>query len=406
MNPSAARKLLVINQYYVPDVASTGQLAAEICSSLVKRGFEVHVVTGQPSYTASSPDAPAFEVLDGVHVHRVSLGRARGRERMRTRLIGYTRFLLGAWRVARSLARRQHFDVVLTFHNPPFVGAIGAYLAGKYKLRYVYALYDIHPDVLLATGWRLPRPVLLLWEVLNRWIFQRAHAVVVLGEGMKQVLVEGKGIPAEKVHVIPPWARPELLPGPHDQPIRRELGISEDELLLLYSGNMGIMHPLDPILDAAASLRGLPVRFVFVGDGARRRQLVERVEREKLEQVTFLPFQPEDRFRQLVAASDACFVVLQPGLERLAVPSRAFTFLSAGRALITIMSPEAEIARLITEAGCGWNVTNGQELADLIRGLLEERQELIRRGQRARDVYEERFLRDRAIEAYARILKG
>ncbi|HDN19620.1 MAG TPA: glycosyltransferase WbuB [Candidatus Acetothermia bacterium] len=405
MPQASVRKLLVVNQYYAPDLASTGQLAAEICGYLAKRGVEAHVVTAQPCYTASSPEAPLYEAVNGVHVHRVPMGRLRGRERMVVRVAGYLRFLWGAWRMARKLAKSERPDVVLTFHNPPFVGLIGAYLAHKYGARFVYAPYDIHPDILVATRWTfLPRPIIWLWERLNRWILRSAETVVVLGEGMRRTLVEGKGVPLDKVKVIPTWGRPELKPMSHKQPIRGELGISEGELLLLYSGNMGIMHPLDPILDAAALLRGEPVRFLFVGDGAKRQHLVKRVEKEGLDQVSFLPFQPEDRFIQLVAASDACLVALEPGLERLAVPSRAYTFLSAGRPLITIMAPEADIARLVTEQGCGWNVTTGEELAELIRQLLSERQELVRRGERARAVYEERFQRERVLEQYARII--
>jgi len=325
---------------------------------------------------------------------------------MRTRLAGYLRFLSGAWWQARRLVRSLRFDMVMTFHNPPFVPLIGAYLAGRYQLPFVYVPYDIHPDVLIATGWRLPGPVVWLWEALNRWIFSRAEAVVVLGEGMKHTLTKGKGVPLEKVRVIPIWGRPELEPVPRLQSVRRELGIGKDELLLLYAGNMGIMHPLDPILDAAAMLQGAPVRFLFVGDGAKRERLTRRVEREGLRQVDFLPFQPEERFVQLVAAADACVVVLEPGLEWLAVPSRTFTFLSAGRPLITLMAPEADVARLVTETECGWNVTNGRELAELIRVLLEDRQELLRRGKRAGEVYDRRFRRERVIRAYAGVLEA
>ncbi|MFQ5796095.1 MAG: glycosyltransferase family 4 protein [Candidatus Bipolaricaulia bacterium] len=407
VNQSPCQKLLVINQYYAPDVASTGQYAAEICSSLTRQGFEVHVVTGQPSYTTLAPQAPSFEVLDGVHVHRVSLGRARGRERMQVRLAGYIRFLWGAWRMARTLVKSERPDGVLTFHNPPFVGIIGAHLASRYRLRYIYAMYDIHPDVLIATHWAyLPRPAIWMWEVVNRWIFRQAETIIVLGEGMERTLVDGKGVPSEKVRVIPNWGRPELEPASRTQPIRRELGISDEELLLLYAGNMGIMHPLDPILDAAALLQGLPVRFLFVGDGAKRQQMTNRVEQEKLSQVSFLPFQPEDHFVQLLAASDVCFVALEPGLERLAVPSRSYTFLSAARPLITLMAPHADIARLVTEASCGWNVTTGHELADLIRQLLDNPQELVHRGQQGRKVYQERFRQERVIEEYAKALRG
>jgi glycosyltransferase involved in cell wall biosynthesis len=223
---------------------------------------------------------------------------------------------------------------------------------------------------------------------------------------MKRTLVEGKGVPAGKVHVIPLWARPELTPIPGSQTIRHELGVGDGELLLLYAGNMGMSHPLDPILEAATRLRDQLVHFLFIGDGVRRPPMVERVAAENLSRVAFLPFQPEARFAQIVSAADACFVVLKPGLEGLSIPSRSYTFLSAGRPLITIMSPQADVARLAIETGCGWNITSSDELTDLIRGLVADRADLERRGRAARDVYRDRFRRDLAIQEYASLLRG
>lgn len=398
-------KVLLINQYYAPDIAATGQYAAEICESLAQQGAEVHIVTAQPCYTSLSLSAPSFELINAVIVHRIPMGRFKGREHFSTRVLGYLRFMWRAWKKARALIKAEKPDTIVTFHNPPFIGLIGAYLAHRYKLRYVYIPHDIHPDILIATRWiYLPHPVIWLWNTINHWIFKRATAVIVIGEGMKRTLTEGKDVPPAKVHVIPIWGRPELKPASTSQPIRKELGIEDDELIFLYAGNMGIMHPLEPILEAAAAIQGLPVRFLFVGDGAKRERLRKWVAREKLASVSFLPFQPEDRFVQLVAAANACFVVLEPGLERLAVPSRAFTFLSAGRPLITIMAPEADVARLVTEAECGWNVATAEELARLIRYLLSEHDELIRRGMKARAIYEERFQRDHVLTRYASVI--
>lgn len=402
----AGWKLLVINQYYAPDLASTGQLAAELCEGLVRRGFEVHVVTGQPSYSSRSPEAPPFEVRNGVQVHRVPIW-FKGRERLAMRLLGYLQFLWGAWRQAGRLFKKERFDTVLTFHNPPFVGWLGARLASRRRIRFVYALYDIHPDVLLATGWKLPRLAVKVWEAIHRYILSWADTVIVLGEAMKETL-EGKGVPPEKVVVIPPWGRPELSPLPKDLvlTVRRELGVDEGALLLIYAGNMGVMHPLDPLLDAAGELKGEPVRFLFVGEGVRKAQLMARAQREGLEQVTFLPYQPEERFAKLVGAADACFVVLEPGLERLAFPSRAFTFLSAACPLITLMAPEAELVRLIEKTGSGWNVTTAQELVELIRRLLSHPEELVRKRAAARKAYERDFLRERILDRYAEVLQA
>ena len=399
------RRLLVINQYYAPDVASTGQYAADICSGLTSYGFEVHVVTGEPSYSINSPDAPDFEILNGVNVYRVPLGNVKGREDNKTRFKGYVRFLRGAWRLARKLFRLRKFDIILTFHNPPFVGLLGALLAKKYKIRFVYIPYDIHPDVLVATGWRIPKLFVWVWGVVNRMVFKVAEKVVVLSDGMKNTLVHGKKVPAEKIEIIPLWGKPELDATSSDNLIREELEVKDGELLLLYAGNMGILHPLDIIIETAKRLQGKSVKFLFIGDGAKRRCLMERVKNENIEQVSFLPFQPVGKFIQILVSSDACLVTIGKGLENLALPSRIFTFMSAGKPIITIMNPEADVAKIIRENNCGWNVQTSDELAELILDLLKDPIELKQKGKQARKTYLNQFRRDKLIKQYAQLLK-
>jgi len=287
------------------------------------------------------------------------------------------------------------------------VGLIGAAFARRHRVPYTYVFYDIHPDVLLATGWlRLPAPIIWLWRRLNDWIANHARTIIVIGEGMKRTLVEGHGVPSEKVAVIPLWGRPELRPVPAKSDVRSQLGVGDSEILLLYAGNMGILHPVDPILDAASVLRDAPFRFLFIGDGPKRKALRDRVEAEGLKRVSFLPYQEEERFIDIMSASDACFVVLGHGLERLAVPSRAFTILSAGRALLTIMAPEADIARLVIRFECGWNATDSEELKAILEKVVRSPDELARRGKRGRELYEERFTRQRVVEEYARVVES
>jgi len=400
------QRVLVVNQYYAPDVASTGQYATDICIGLSKKGHEVHVVTAQPSYTASSPEAPGYELMNGVHVWRVSLGKNRGREKLKVRIFGYLRFLRAARRKGEELVKSRKYQAVVTFHNPPLVGLIGAYLEKKYGLRFIYIPYDIHPDILLATGWKVLSPMVWIWELVNRRIFRQANYVVALGEGIKDTLVNHKNVAPEKVRVIPLWGKPEFDSLPECGGILKDLGVNDKELLFLYAGNMGTLHNLDFILDAALLTQELPVRFFFLGDGVKKQSLVSRVKDEKIHRVTVLPYQPWDKFVRILACSHACFVVLGSGLEKLAVPSRAYTFLSAGKPLITIMSPEADIARLVEETGCGWNVVHGEELAELIRRLVDNPKELAERGKIAREVYAERYRKERIIQMYAELLEG
>ncbi|MDW7760046.1 MAG: glycosyltransferase family 4 protein [Acidobacteriota bacterium] len=398
-NPS----ILVLNQYYPPDTAVSGLYAAEICAGLAARGFDVHVVAGQPSYTRPSHDAPARESRDGVRVYRVPMGRARGRERMARRIAGYLRYLVGAWRTGRKILKAGPCSTVLAFSNPPVIGYVGARLAAAGGCRFVWVLHDIHPDVLAVSGWRLPRLMVWAWEVANRAAFRRAETVVVLSDDMKRTLVERKGVPESKVRVIPVWGIPEVAPAEHPPGPRDEWGAAEGELLLLTSGNMGVMHPLDEILDAAKRFADRPVRFVFTGEGVKRRRLEARAAAEKIDRAVFLPRLPDEQLVRLLRAADIGLACLHPGLEDLAFPSRLCAYLSAGRPVIAIMNLMSSLTRWIEETGCGWSVSGGRELEDLVLALLKDPAEIARRGIRARQVYDDMFQRAEIIEAYAKL---
>ena len=148
------------------------------------------------------------------------------------------------------------------------------------------------------------------------------------------------------------------------------------------------------------------VKFIFLGDGARREELTQRAEREGMSNVSFLGFQPEERFRAILTSADACLVTLQPGMDRLSAPSRAYTFLSAGQPLLAMMPDDSELAELVTETKTGWNVLNGRELAELALTLKENIPEIEKRGVNARALYQERFTKDSVSTEYIRLLGG
>lgn len=399
-----SKNILVINQYFSPDLASTGQYAAEICHGLARNGKKVRVITAQPCYSRESPEAPLQEEDDGLSITRIPMGRLRGRENLITRIAGYLYFLIKARREASRLSKKHRIDLVITFHNPPFVGLLGAFLKRKKQIPFVYILYDINPDALLSSGWKIPSVLVWFWERLNKKMLTQASKVVVLSERMKESLKQKKGVEKDKIEIIPPWGRPELVEIKGNVSVRQELGLGEDELLLLYAGNMGVIHPLEVIIEAARELIDLPLKILFVGDGTQRQSLEEQVTREKIKNVLFLPYQPEDRFVELLGAADCCFVTLRKSLDNLSLPSRAFTFLSAGKPIIALMEKETDLSQLITDNQCGWVVEGKEQLTALIKRLFQEREEILNFGLNARQVYMKHYRKEKIIKKYIEVV--
>jgi glycosyltransferase involved in cell wall biosynthesis len=399
------QRVLILNQYVAPDTTPSAHYVSTIAQALADAGMKVTVLAAETSYGEGMIPAPLHELRDGVKIRRLRMGSWRGRRSKLRRFGGYLRYLAGAALIGQGIVRADPPDIVMCFSNPPLLPLVAGWLARRATGRMVYVIHDIHPDILLATDWMfLPGPIVRAWNLLNHAMLRAASTVVVLGEGMKQLLVAEKGVASERVHVIPLWAEPELAPADRDEDLRQELGVGKDELLVLSTGNLGIMHSLEPVVDGARRLDGRPVRFVFVASGVRSDHWQTRF--QGLANVSFVSYRTGDAFGRLVAACDAGLVPLSPGMERFAVPSRAYTFLSAGRPLLTVMDPKADVARLVSDSRCGFNATGGEDLADWIEINLANRADLHASGKRARKVYEARFTRKAILDEYVALCVG
>lgn len=399
------RRVLVVNQYAAPDTTPSAHYVSTVASALADAGMDVTLLAAEPSYGESAVAAPLRERRYGVNIRRVRMGSWRGRATKRRRFGGYVRFLAGALVLGRQIVRVERPDVVMCFSNPPFVALLAAWLARRAGARMMYVIHDVHPDILAATDWiRLPAPAVRAWDLLNRLMLKSASSVVVLGEGMKQLLVTEKGVAEERVQVVPLWAEPELERAELDESVRGELGVARDELLVLSTGNLGVMHSLDPVVVAVQRLKDRRVRFAFVASGVRLNHWEALL--GGFPNVSFVPYRTGDPFRRLVAACDVGLVPLTPGMERFAVPSRAYTFLSAGRPLLTVMDPKADVARLVIENQCGFNSLCGVELAEWLERMLKDRAELRAAAVRARRTYEARFTRKAVLGQYVEMCLG
>ena len=401
------KRIIVLNQYFYPDLASTGQYAFDICRALAEKGFEVNVVTSQPCYSEFSLDAPEEEHLLGIRIYRISLGGIKGRHNLKTRIKGYLKYLFGAWKKSVELLRIKKFDVVITFHNPPFIGLIGAIISARYNKKFIYIPYDLHPDILVKSGWRIPFIMIIIWEIINKFIYKRATKIIVLGERMKKVLLEKYEIPKEKIHVIPLWAKPEIM-GQYVNCLNDNIRISSDEfsLKLLYAGNMGILHPIEQILEAAKELENYSIKFIFIGDGIKKFKIINFIEKERLKNIELYPYLPEDKFVSILNSVDACFVVIGKGLEDLALPSRLFTFLSAGKPIITIAEKNSEIARIVESNYCGKNVRDSYELVEILKDLLRDQNIIIIWGTNSYKAYYKYYNKEKILNEYEKIIQS
>ncbi len=350
-------RLLFINQYYWPDHASTAQHLTDLVEALAAKGHECHVLTAQGRYKPGAPRPPAYEVHNGVHIHRVP-ATSLGRKNTLFRMTDYLSFYARALAVGLTLPK---FDVIVTLTTPPIIGLIGTLLRRFKGSRHVYWSMDLHPDASLALG-RMSRsnPVVAWLVWLSDFVYRQADKTVVLGPYMAD-RVAAKGVRRDRLTTIPVWSRrDEIYPIPREgHPLRAQLGLA-DKFVAMYSGNLGLAHSTDEFLGAARKLRDRDdIVFLFVGDGPRMAEVRAAQQAENLTNIRFLDYFPREQLHASLSIADVHLISMRSEMTGIVVPGKLYGVMASGRPALFVGPDHCESADTIRQAGCGLTVRLG-----------------------------------------------
>jgi glycosyltransferase involved in cell wall biosynthesis len=222
----------------------------------------------------------------------------------------------------------------------------------------------------------------------------KAEAVVVIGRCMEERIAQ-LGIPRERIHLVRNWANTDLIRPVESSmnSFRQKHGLDE-KFVLMYSGNLGISHYFDDLLEVATNLRDQDdIFFLFVGRGRRLNELKLEFERRNLPNFLFLDYQDYYGLGESLSAGDVHFVSLRKGFEGLVVPSKAYGIMAAGRPILYQGDDRGEIAMMINETGIGMVVPQGDvsRLQSSIQFMAENKSWCREKGALARKLSLDRF---------------
>jgi len=373
--------ILLLNEYYPPDTSATAKMAVQVAETLAKT-HQVTVVAGRPSY---DPDETyPYHLLqrrarNGVNVECVG-SSAYSRHQMRRRVSNYLSYL--ALAVPRAFALNP--DVVLAMTDPPVAGIAGALIAQLAGKPFVYNIRDMYPDMAVGGDIVRPSPWVQRWEKMHRRALKQAACVIVLGDDMRDRIIE-KGIAPERVVIVRDGATfPASLP-PTSDPIVQEIR-SGFPFVALHAGNLGFYGAWDTLLKAAEILRNENSGLVFVGDGANRARLESAASAANATNVKFLPFRPFEQVQHVMMAGDLHIVTIRRGLEGVVVPSKLYGILAAGRPVLAVADAKSDAARIVVDSGCGMaaDPNDPSAVAAALRELRSQPERLFEMGRRAR----------------------
>jgi len=398
-------RILLLNQYYRPDLAATGQLLSDLAEDLARRGHDVYVLCSCRTYDGGSACHASKEVVRGVNVLRVS-ATGFGRRCHVGRFLDYLSFyLLAMWRALRM----PKPDVCIALSTPPFIGLVGVLIKLVRGSRLAVWTMDLYPEVLVAYGMIPPHSVVYrVLSAVSRWLYSHAFAIFSLGEVMTDRLIAAGADPA-KITTVHNWVPGESVrPKPRESSSMRKTLKLQDEVTLLYSGNLGLGHELDTAVRAAGMMdAGSALRVLFVGNGTMREPLQQLAAELSIGSISFHPPQPLENLADSLAAGDIHLVAQRPGTEGVIVPSKLYDSLAAGRPALFIGPEDCEAARIFRESQSGMVVRPGDAdgAAEVLRTLVHNTELRAVMGRKARAYYEGRFGRDRSVNTIISVIE-
>lgn len=397
-------RVMLMGQHYAPEEISGSVLGTELATDLTKMGYEVAFVTCAPNY-------PTGKVYPGYRNRLLSRETTDGVKVIRTwsyisphksfwhRILNYGSFSVTALFGGMAAGRP---DILLSF-SPPLPLCVAAWLLSRlWRIPWILNVEDIYPEIAVVTGVLRNRPAIAFFSAMERFFYRKATHIQVLSEGFRQNLL-AKGVPPEKLSITPVWADPDgVRPMPKENAFREQHGLS-GKFVVMYAGNFGYNSSLEDVIEAADLMKTeKDIRFVLIGEGVKKEELISLVEHKALKNLVILPFQPRSAYEAMMAAADISLVTLSPDAHHTSLPSKTFNIMSSGRPILVVTPENSEIANLVQDAHCGIAISPGRpaELAQAILDLKKDVPRLAAMGANGRQRLEEQYSRQRCIKLF------
>ena len=373
-----AMHILFISDNFPPEVNAPASRTFEHCREWASSGHEVTVITCVPNFPKGKVFAGyrnrlwQHEEMAGIRVVRVWTYMTAN-EGFAKRILDYLSFMFSA--IVASLVVRR-VDVVIGT-SPQFFAACAAYATGVLKrVPWIFELRDIWPESIRAVGAMKESAALAWLEKIELFLYRKAAVIISVTHGLRDTLIR-RGVDESKIHVVTNGVdSSRFSPRPKDAELVAQLGLA-GKFVCGYIGTHGMAHALDTILDASRLLSFQPdgdsYSFIFLGDGAKKKALVERARAEGLSNVVFLDSVPKADVVRYWSILDVSIIHLKrTELFMTAIPSKLFECMGMAIPLLHGVAGESTDIVNNEEVGLPFEPENPVALCEGIRRLRQD----------------------------------
>jgi glycosyltransferase involved in cell wall biosynthesis len=387
--------VLYFHQHFSTPEGSAGTRSYEMAQALIRNGHTVTMVCGSYAQGNTGLSVPFSKGkrrgrVDGIDIIEFNLNY--GNDMGFTQRAGvFAKFASGSV----GIALREPADIVFATTTPLTAGIPGIFARWLRRKPFVFEVRDLWPELPKAMG-VIKNPILLLFmSILECASYRSANRLIGLSPGIVKGIAS-RGVDKQRITMIPNGCDLDLFS--NQTGAWRPEGVSDDQLLAVFTGTHGNANGLDAVLNAANVLRDRgrdDIRIALVGQGREKPELQKRVRAEDLNNVLFLDPVPKMRLAGLMAGADIGLQILRnvPAFYYGTSPNKFFDYISAG--LPVLNNYPGWLAEMITGKNCGTAVPpdDSHAFADALIEAADDRQALKQKAANALNLAQTEFSR-------------
>ena len=257
----------------------------------------------------------------------------------------------------------RKYKKILIVSNPPLSFFVGILLK---KNSFSLLIYDLYPEIIKNRYKKLTHIYLFkflikIWRYLNFLSFQRARYIFCLSNEMADSIknyFEDDPSSIKKIKIISPWYSSKLKSYEINKINSfRENYKDNQRLLISYSGNIGISHPIELIIEGIKDFKKI-AKFIIISKGNRFEELKYKAKKLGITKndLDFLSPLSERNYFKSLEAIDLSIVALDDFASKESLPSKTFNSLFFGKPIIGLSYKDSSLDRLINKYECGINI--------------------------------------------------
>ena len=384
------KKILIHTLIFSPDGVSTAYLYNDIALAFQKKGWDVVVLSTTPHFNVVKEQLAEQPMKWGVWgVYKKSLFRGANSELAHgipvyhipqkkfkstvLRLIGFMYWHILSFVMGLFI---RNVDVILSPSPPLTIGRLNNWLGKLKGCKVVYNVQEIYPDILNKPETSLVHRYL---RSMERKVYNQSDAVTTIDQIFYDTIVD-RFEDRSKLHIIPNFVDTDLYKsGVSTAELDKSLFPENDNIKLLYAGNIGWAQDWKPLVKLAEKTRNLPVEYFLIGMGKMRSWVEEQKQTLGLDKLHILDYQPRHLMPAILAYSDLQYIFMTPESEGMGFPSKVYTIMACGRPLLVCSGENTPIVNFLKPIGCAKLITGhdldrkADEMTQWLAGMTREK---------------------------------